>query len=427
MLKIKEHFLYPDLLSENPVIVDAGACRGEYIKDVLKAIKNCRAFCIEPSVSNLRHLIGISGITALSCALGGTSENAVPFTEYDALPEWANLYGAHSENKDGIKLASKSYVVGKIGINDLHSALGVSYIDSLKLDIEGAELDVFKNMSQETAQKIGQISVEVHCMPSQNWNGIYIKEFIQMVEDIGFLVIQKHNYGSEDSGLYELALIRGEKLLKLPHHRSLFMIWPQDEHPKDFDFLPKDYIVRPLAQTDSVDEYIELMHKAGFSRWGHGTFNNEVRGENTLGVFVVYNIPEKKIVAAALSMIRKDKSGSSVGELGWVAGDPAHKRKHIGLSVCTVAVQKLLSLGMTHVFLKTDDFRLAAIKTYLKMGFLPVFFTNKTLLRWRMVQYALGMESLPDVTFNNTEKNYFLEIGGMQEQLVDGDFVPIKK
>ena len=55
------------------------------------------------------------------------------------------------------------------------------------------------------------------------------------------------------------------------------------------------------------------------------------------------------------------------------------------MAVCTAVMQRYASAGYRHVYLKTDDWRLPAIKTYLKLGFLPFLFAPDMEERWREV------------------------------------------
>jgi FkbM family methyltransferase len=55
-----------------------------------------------------------------------------------------------------------SYTVRSVSFEDLLAEIGVSRIDLLKLDIEGAEYDVFASISDKTIKNIGQIIVEFH-------------------------------------------------------------------------------------------------------------------------------------------------------------------------------------------------------------------------------------------------------------------------
>jgi GNAT superfamily N-acetyltransferase len=79
------------------------------------------------------------------------------------------------------------------------------------------------------------------------------------------------------------------------------------------------------------------------------------------------------------------------GELGWVAGDPDHRGKGLGGCVCAAATRRLLEAGYSDIFLRTDDFRLAAIKTYLTLGYVPLLFAPDMAARWKEVFRQLGM------------------------------------
>ena len=54
------------------------------------------------------------------------------------------------------------YDVEVIGINDLFGYLGVEKIDYLKIDCEGAEKDIFEEISKETISKINKMVIEFH-------------------------------------------------------------------------------------------------------------------------------------------------------------------------------------------------------------------------------------------------------------------------
>jgi mycothiol synthase len=73
------------------------------------------------------------------------------------------------------------------------------------------------------------------------------------------------------------------------------------------------------------------------------------------------------------------------GELGWVAGHPGHAGKGLGLVVCAAALRRFLDAGYERIYLKTDDWRLPALKTYLKLGFEPFLFQAGMAERWKKI------------------------------------------
>lgn len=165
-----KHMIDVEKLPACPVIVDAGASRAEFMKwAYLNLHRSWKYYVIEPSRDNCAVLRDpnheksfLRDCSIIGSALGGESGRAT-FTEFHGpngqYHQWGNIYGNH---KDQVQCERAEYEVEVIGINNLHARLGVDYIDYLKMDIEGAEYEVFRNMHQVTMRKIGQVSVEVH-------------------------------------------------------------------------------------------------------------------------------------------------------------------------------------------------------------------------------------------------------------------------
>jgi len=111
----------------------------------------------------------------------------------------------------------------------------------------------------------------------------------------------------------------------------------------------------------------------------------------TLDHIYVLENPEHQIVATATAMLTDDPTH---GKLHMVA-NPVEFRGH-GFSkvVCWAVVDTLQKLGRTTSSLSTDDFRLGAIKTYLRLGYLPVLNREDMEARWLDVMKALGYSSL---------------------------------
>ena len=61
--------------------------------------------------------------------------------------------------------------------------LQIDHIDYLKLDIEGAEFNLFRTMTQNTANKIKQISCEIH---PEFFDGDATKFITDRLNELGF-------------------------------------------------------------------------------------------------------------------------------------------------------------------------------------------------------------------------------------------------
>jgi len=162
------------------------------------------------------------------------------------------------------------------------------------------------------------------------------------------------------------------------------MIWPERLLGSPPDVVPAaGYRVRPYEAGDEP-EWFRVMELAFDEPW------NEERLAPWLPrilpdgwLFVVDD--DGAVAATAMACHNPAPLHPFGGELGWVAGDPAHGGKGLGLAVCGAVVRRFLAAGYRRIYLKTDDARLPAIRTYLKLGFVPFLFADGMAERWAAV------------------------------------------
>ncbi len=150
------------------------------------------------------------------------------------------------------------------------------------------------------------------------------------------------------------------------------MIWPEGVKVPRM-FVPEGYVIRILRNTASDTKgIIRVMREAGLGEWseeGLAKWHREISLPD--GVFVAVHKKSGKITASAMATHQPTALHPSGGEIGWVAASPGHSGKGLGKAVSVAALRRLTEAGYKRVFLKTDDFRLAAIKTYLNIGVIP--------------------------------------------------------
>ena len=100
-------------------------------------------------------------------------------------------------------------------------------------------------------------------------------------------------------------------------------------------------------------------------------------------------------VATAQLHLHLDDAYAPVPELGWVAASPRHRGHGIGYVVCLAVLRYAASVGHSEIFLRTDDFRLPAIRTYVKLGFQPWLFDPSATDRWAAIYQKLGIPAAP--------------------------------
>ncbi len=87
--------------------------------------------------------------------------------------------------------------------------------------------------------------------------------------------------------------------------------------------------------------------------------------------------------------------GEAVGMLHMVGCLSEQLGRGLGTLVCLAALHQMRAEGRQRAVLQTDDFRLAAIRTYARLGFQPLLFSADHRRRWRAVVDALGLLSPP--------------------------------
>lgn len=86
--------------------------------------------------------------------------------------------------------------------------------------------------------------------------------------------------------------------------------------------------------------------------------------------------------------------GEQTGQVHMVGVAPGHQGKHLGYWVSLAVLHQFHREGRRDAMLSTDDFRLPAVKTYLRLGFVPVLVHENQRQRWAKVFAAIGRPEL---------------------------------
>ena len=131
--------------------------------------------------------------------------------------------------------------------------------------------------------------------------------------------------------------------------------------------------------------FFEVMALAGWPGWDETRLAPWMARIPPGSWFMAVHVASDQIVATAMGLHDHSDDHPFGGELGWVASNPAHQGQGLGLAVCAAVTRRLLEMGYPNVHLYTEHYRLAAIKTYLKLGYLPFLYLPEMAERWRVI------------------------------------------
>lgn len=186
------------------------------------------------------------------------------------------------------------------------------------------------------------------------------------------------------------------RLFPPKEERLLEMIWLEAKQSKSFlldlDFEDK-YRLRQFVLTDR-EKYFKLlevteMGACPLDYWFQYILPN--------GFFVVEHIKSGDLVGACFASHQSKLRHPFAGNLGWLAVDPSHRGNKIGIVLVDAVLRRLLHSGYERIYLETHDFRLAAIKIYLQMGWLPFLYTHEMNQRWEVIYSQLGYNYNPSI------------------------------
>lgn len=186
LTNVRENFIDLRHIDDNSVIVDAGACVGLFVEALRKnpEASKCKVIALECNVDNVNALISqcLNDVKVVNRALvGQETPESVLFYHYIHCREWGNTIQENKRTRRRYKGIIK-YMVKTVRINGIFETLGIDYIDFLKMDIEGAEMEVLSTMTQKTASRIKQLFVEVHKHPLKGTCPVFKK----MLERLGY-------------------------------------------------------------------------------------------------------------------------------------------------------------------------------------------------------------------------------------------------
>ena len=177
---------------------------------------------------------------------------------------------------------------------------------------------------------------------------------------------------------------------------ELQMVWPASRLNARVQWsVPDGYLLRCYLPGDKQG-FFNLMERAGFPGWNFIEFEKYLYKIIPDGFFLILHQETDSMAATAMALHNPTPLHPFGASLSCVGADPAHQGKGLGYVVSAAVTQRILRGGYQEVYLDTHDWRLPAIKTYLKIGWIPFIFREDMVGRWKTVCEKLNWAFDPE-------------------------------
>lgn len=175
------HWIYPKLNSES-IVIDLGANKAEFSEQLYAKYK-AKCYAVEPN-EDLYNEISNSNIVKFNCAISKengllnfyiNNNNEASSVIKDFETNWGN------KRVDVVEGVTWDSFLDKLNVEN-------NFINILKVDIEGAELDLIESFTLENISSVAQITVEFH-----DWLNVHLHErtviAIKKIISLNFIAI----------------------------------------------------------------------------------------------------------------------------------------------------------------------------------------------------------------------------------------------
>lgn len=192
---IKEHTFFDELFNDEIVVIDLGACKGEFIDELNNHYKIKKAILVEANPTNFNKLINRENYILYNRLVSNKKNESIKFYEDPKSPyNGSNMFNYFNGIEHNIQ---------SITIEELIQENNLDYIDILKIDIEGSEYDVMPSISENILSKVRQITIEFHDFIDNNLKD-KTENIIKRMESFGFDRISKPIKYMNNSNNYDV-------------------------------------------------------------------------------------------------------------------------------------------------------------------------------------------------------------------------------
>ena len=171
---------------------------------------------------------------------------------------------------------------------------------------------------------------------------------------------------------------------------QLFMRLPELSDLPPTPPLPAGYTVRAAVPADH-DQISAVLSEAFGDTWDAARVAEEFSPGN--GVEATYVVVSPAGVVATAAARRLPDRYPEAGYLHYVGARSGERGRRLGEMVTRRVLVHFAAGGLDQAVLETDDFRLPAVRTYLRLGFVPEPRTAGDARRWSKVLRSVARTS----------------------------------
>lgn len=158
LITVEGHTLHPRFVGPQSVVLDVGANLGNFARQMVQQF-GCYCHALEPNPAVFARIPPHDRIRPHQLAVAGRP--GVLRLSLDDDPECSSLRPVPGKNYRG------AIDVRAVTLEEFATGQGLDRIDVLKLDIEGAEVEVLDACSDDFLRRVGQLAVELHDFTGQ--------------------------------------------------------------------------------------------------------------------------------------------------------------------------------------------------------------------------------------------------------------------
>ena len=177
---------------------------------------------------------------------------------------------------------------------------------------------------------------------------------------------------------------------------QLCMVWPEQLLQAPPTPQPLSGYHLRLYEPGDEEPFCTVMAEAGWPGWDKERLQSWVARIVPDSWFMALDTLRGRVVGTCMGLHDHTPWHPFGGELGWLAVDPAHTGQGIGRALAAAVTARLIGAGYRHIHLYSEDYRLAALRIYLSLGYQPRLYTPDMAGRWEAICAKLGWPYAPD-------------------------------